>query len=122
MSHDTDSTMLSAALDWYYGSNEEFLLANCQFGEPFPTLERKHHKNLPNVVVRPGSFENGSLVNIFTVARKKKKHPTHLEESAKVVVDLSLLYADILGSAVTFTQVLHCLIKAWINVIHKKGC
>nr|CAB3265907.1 protein-associating with the carboxyl-terminal domain of ezrin [Phallusia mammillata] len=67
--------MLSAAWDWYYGSNEEFLLANCQFEKPFIVKSSKKSE-VGRRVVRPGSFENGMNVNIFTTARPKKEQQT----------------------------------------------
>jgi len=54
--------MLKATWDWYYGSTEEELLGDCQFGKPY----LKNNKEI-DLIVRPGTYENGDTVNIFTV-------------------------------------------------------
>ena len=72
--------MLQATWDWYYGSSEEELLSGCQFGDPYSKVKNKGQ----NVTVRPGTYENGDAVNIFTVKLGDKSETNHLEVCAKV--------------------------------------
>ena len=73
--------MLQATWDWYYGSTEEELLGDCQFGEPF---SRKNSSNDSDIVIRPGTYENGDSVNVFTAKSSNKLEIAHLEICSKV--------------------------------------
>lgn len=73
--------MLQATWDWYYGSAEEEVLNDCQFGEPYSDTSAN---NSSEVVVRPGTYENGDSVNIFTVDSKENSETAYLESCSKV--------------------------------------
>ena len=70
--------MLQATWDWYYGSTEEELLGDCQFGKPY--FENNEEVE---VIVRPGTYENGDAINIFTTSQQANKN-ANLETCAKV--------------------------------------
>nr|XP_039270533.1 protein-associating with the carboxyl-terminal domain of ezrin-like [Styela clava] len=71
--------MISAAWDWYYGSQDEELLADCEFGEPY-SIKRYTNKN---ICVRPATLNNGLQVTIFTQVKTRPKDVTDLEKCSK---------------------------------------
>ena len=79
--------MLKATWDWYYGSAEEELLGDCQFGEPYAKSEDDS-----KLIVRSGTYENGDAVNIFTLKQQAHDDATNLETSAQVLSIVSLLF------------------------------
>lgn len=71
--------MISAAWDWYYGSQDEELLADCEFGVPYSTKRCTNRE----ICIRPATLNNGLQVTIFTQIKSRPKEVTDLEKSSK---------------------------------------
>ena len=79
--------MLQATWDWYYGSNEEEQLGDCEFGKPYIKDESEDS----TITVRPGTYENGDSVNVFTSSHEANTETSHLDICAKVGTEQNLI-------------------------------
>nr|XP_002127426.5 protein-associating with the carboxyl-terminal domain of ezrin [Ciona intestinalis] len=76
--------MWNAAWDWYYGSNDEEIFADCKFNKAYEGYDGKKTSK-GKLLIRHGTLANGDSVNVFTKVWRKNKSPCPLDLCAKLL-------------------------------------
>lgn len=78
--------MFSTVWDWYYGSEEEQAISDCQFGDFYNLPSDKSNSVETKKLIRKGTISNGSNVNIFSI--RSVKASSEFENNVKVRIFL----------------------------------